>query len=266
MTMNGISGAGNNMQAGRSGMNMQMDSVSKNIQKQIANAQKQLQELSSNEDMTLEEKMKKRQEIQQEITTLNQQLRQHQIEQRKEQQSKGASMNDMLGGTRKAAKAGDKGSGLSQAGMQAMISADASVKQAKVQGSMAAQMEGKAGVLESEIKMDKSRGGNAEKKEEELADLQAKAQTAATAQISSLADASKMMEEASKTDQAAEPSKSKDNKKNQAAKEEERAGKDTESQVNSSIHNETITAEASVAGTVQTVSQQAYYAPIDIRL
>ena len=82
MTIGNVTGTNNNMQAGRSGMNMQTDSVSKNIQNQIANAQKQLKEISSNEDMTMEEKMKKRQEIQQEITTLNQQLRQHQIEKR----------------------------------------------------------------------------------------------------------------------------------------------------------------------------------------
>lgn len=121
MTINGISGA--NTQAAQIGMNQAMDSYSKNIQNQIANAQKQLQELSSNEEMTLEEKMKKRQEIQQQISDLNMQLRQHQIEQRKEQQSKGASMDDMLGGNRTAAKSGNKGSGLSQASMQAMISA-----------------------------------------------------------------------------------------------------------------------------------------------
>ena len=102
MTINGISGA--NTQAAQIGMNQAMDSYSKNIQNQIANAQKQLQELSSNEEMTLEEKMKKRQEIQQQISDLNMQLRQHQIEQRKEQQSKGASMDDMLGGNRTAAK------------------------------------------------------------------------------------------------------------------------------------------------------------------
>ena len=35
--------------------------------------------------MSLEEKIEKRQEIQQESTTLNQQLRQHQIEQREQQ-------------------------------------------------------------------------------------------------------------------------------------------------------------------------------------
>ena len=83
MTVNGISGANNGMQAGSSGRITQMDSVSKNIQNQIANAQKKLQELSSNEELSIEDKMKKRQEIQQEINNLNQQLRQHQMEQRK---------------------------------------------------------------------------------------------------------------------------------------------------------------------------------------
>lgn len=86
MKINGFNGT--NTQTGAMGMAQANDSVSKNIQNQIANAQQKLQDLSSNEELSLEDKMKKRQEIQQEITNLNQQLRQHQIEQRKEQQSK----------------------------------------------------------------------------------------------------------------------------------------------------------------------------------
>ena len=81
MRINGFSGT--NTQTGTMGMTQGNDSVSKNIQNQIANAQQKLQDLSSNEEMSLEDKMKKRQEIQQEINNLNQQLRQHQIEQRK---------------------------------------------------------------------------------------------------------------------------------------------------------------------------------------
>ena len=195
MTVGGIGGANASPQS-MYGMGRQTDSYSRNIQSQIANAQKELQELSSNVDMTLEEKMKKRQEIQQEITNLNQQLRQHQMEQRKEQQSKGMSMDDMLGGSRNTAKAGNKGSGLSHAAMSAMISADSSMKQAKVQGGMAVRMEGSAGVLESEIKMDKSRGTDTKKKEEELANLQTRAEATTAAQISTLADAVKVMKEA----------------------------------------------------------------------
>ena len=189
MKINGFNGT--NTQTGAIGMAQANDSVSKNIQNQIANAQQKLQDLSSNEELSLEDKMKKRQEIQQEITNLNQQLRQHQIEQRKEQQSKKSSMDDMVAGTKNTSA--KKGTGLSQAGMRAMISADSSMKQAKVQGSMATQMEGRAGVLESEIKQDAGKG-NTEKKEEELADLQAKAQSATAAQMSSLSDANKSME------------------------------------------------------------------------
>ncbi len=132
MKINGFSGT--NTQTGTMGMTQGNDSVSKNIQNQIANAQQKLQDLSSNEEMSLEDKMKKRQEIQQEINNLNQQLRQHQIEQRKEQQSKNSSsMDDMVAGTSNTSK--KKDTGLSQASMQAMISADSSMKQAKVQGS-----------------------------------------------------------------------------------------------------------------------------------
>ena len=83
---------------GQMGMNQTTDSYSRNIQNQIANAQKQLQELSSNKDMTLEEKMNKRQEIQQQINDLNVQLRQHQMEQRREKQY---SFDDMIGGNQK---------------------------------------------------------------------------------------------------------------------------------------------------------------------
>ena len=120
MKINGTNGA--NTQMGQIGMNQAADSYSRNIQNQIANAQKQMQELSSNENMTLEEKMKKRQEIQQQIADLNTQLRQHQIEQRKEkQQAKASSMEDKLDGTK--TTAGEKNTGLSQTSITAMLSA-----------------------------------------------------------------------------------------------------------------------------------------------
>ena len=196
MTINGISGG--NTQTAQAGMLQATDSYSRNIQNQIANAQKQLQELSSNEEMTLEEKMKKRQEIQQQISDLNIQLRQHQMEQRKEkQQAKGTSMDDMLGGTN-GGKSGSKSTGLSQAGMTAMISADTSIKQAKVQGSVATSMEGRAGVLESEIK--NNHGSDVTKKKEELADVTQKAQAATASQMNTLAEASKTLEEAAKAE------------------------------------------------------------------
>lgn len=201
-----VGSANETQQAGYFSMNRQTDSVSRNIQKQIANEQKRLQELSSNREMTPEEKMKKRQEIQQEINNLNQQLRQHQIELRRQQQTKDTSADDMLGGSKSAGKAepGSKESGLSQANMQAMISADSSMKQAQVQGSVATKMEGTARVLESEIKMDRSSGAGTEKKEAALAKVKQKAVNASASQMNILADANQTMAEAAKAEQKGE--------------------------------------------------------------
>lgn len=62
------------------------DSVTKNIQKEISEVQRQRQQLSSNGDLPVAEKVKKRQELQQKISGLNRELRQRQAESRKEQQ------------------------------------------------------------------------------------------------------------------------------------------------------------------------------------
>lgn len=199
----------------QAGMNPATDSVSRNIRNQIANAQKKLQELSSNEEMTTEQKMKRRQEIKQEITSLNQQLRQHQIEQRKEKQVKASSAEDLTGGRKTEKTASEeKGLGMSQTSMQALVSADNAMKQAKVQGSTVTKMEGRAGVLESEIKLDAQRGMDTAKKEEELADMQKKAQAATASQIETLTDINKNMQVEAQVDHKNEDDTAKTEEKN----------------------------------------------------
>ena len=274
MKINGLNGA--NAQNG--GMNMMQlnDSVSKNIQNQIANAQKELQELSANKEMSIEEKMKKRQEIQQQITELNQQLRQHQIEQRKEQQAKKSSMEDMLGSSRKTApKAGKQGAGLSQASMKAMISADSAMAQAKVQGSVANKMDGRAGVLEAEIKLDMARGDDVTKKKEELAEVGQKAITAETAQLNTLADANKELEAAAKADQQAEKIEDKDkneDKKNRIFnKKEDKNTLDAEENLSVvtdiKTNNETKNNNAELGKTAEiSVQDTAIYTHMDVYL
>ena len=278
MKINGISGS--NAQMGQMGMNQATDSYSRNIQSQIANAQKQLQELSSNEEMTLEEKMKKRQEIQQQISDLNMQLRQHQAEQRKEkQQAKASSMDDMK------SKAGEKGIGMSQASMTAMISADTSIKQAKVQGSVATSMEGRAGVLESEIK--NNHGADVTKKKEELADVTQKAQAATASQMNTLAETNKAMGEAAVAERG--DNKTSGVKEEKTGQAENIAEKAAESGTNgekaqngvSGTESQTGNAEnvqrddSTQAGNVQpvetavpevTTAQAAVYAHVDVRL
>lgn len=196
MNISGISGG--NIQAGQAGMLKMSDPESRNIQKQIADAQKQLQELSENEDMNIEEKMKKRQEIQKQISELNNQLRQHQLEQRKEQTGKKDSFEDLTGGTNRTGQKGNgsRKSALTQAGMKAIISGDLAAEQAKVQGSVATKMEGRAGVLKAEIKQDTAMGDNTKKKEEELAEAEQIAAQASASQMNTLKEANKDMEEA----------------------------------------------------------------------
>ena len=263
MKINGINGT--NTQAGGINMMQSNDSVSKNLQSQIANAQKQLQEISENKEMSLEEKMKKRQEIQQQIADLNNQLRQHQIEQRKEQREKKASMNDMLGGNqRTVSKAGKQATGLSQASMKAMISADSAMAQAKVQGSVATKMEGRAGVLTAEIKLDQARGNDVEKKKEELAEVEKKAIEAESAQMNTLADANKEIEEAAKADQKTEKGEEeKEDKKDITSIKEDKNVEDTEEYEIADIED---TSETVNSGVEVSTSETVVYTHVDVRL
>ena len=189
---------GVNMQAGQMGLHQEDDMISKNLKKQIDNLQKELQELSANTQLGGEEKMKKRQEIQKQISDLNVQLRQHQIELRKEKQQEKASSDDIFesASMEGKTKASDKGNGMTQASMEAMISADVSMKQAAKQGSVATKMEGRARVLEMEISLDSARGGNVDVKKEELENAKQRAADASAAQISTLGKANKAMKEA----------------------------------------------------------------------
>lgn len=279
MKIDSMNGAGGGVQAGKASMQMQTDPISKNIQNQIANAQKQLQEVSASQEMTPEQKMKKRQEIQQEITSLNQQLRQHQIEQRKEQQSKSkdSSVDDMLGGEQSAGKAAseNQGSGLSQTSMKAMMSADSSIKQAQIQGNVATRFEGRAGVLKAEIKQG---GGNIEAKQAELAQVEQKAVSATASQMNTLADVNQTIEEAAKAEQSS-ANKTDTKAENKADKNDktEQDGKETgkvSGDAADGVDNETVTqpqeisaaSEVSEEGKTSTAVLANINKHIDIRL
>ena len=271
MKINGLNGT--NTQFG--GMNMKAtDSVGKNIQNRIANAQKQLQELSANTEMSIEEKLKKRQEIQQEITDLNNELRQHQIEERmKKQQTKSSSMNDMLGGNRATTpKVGKKSTGITQGSMKAIISADTAMAQARVQGSAVSQMEGKAGVLETEIKLDAARGGNVEAKQKELEEVQQKIATAENAQLDTLSNANKELEAAAKADWQAE--KTEDKKTNKKADKKDTVSEKKEENVVGIEESESFDVDAELETadinttnvSVVSESETVTYSHVDVRL
>ena len=176
--------------------NLQMDSYSKSLQEQINNANEQLQSLGEDKEMSIDEKMKKRQEIQKQITDLQNQLRQHQIEQKKEnRQSKGSSMEDMLGG-KQTAKSSKAAKGISTASMKALISADSAINQVEAGGAVKANLKGEAGILETEIKLDSARGKDVEKKQEQLADIESRNRDIESAQLEVLNRADKELDKA----------------------------------------------------------------------
>nr|MDE7325420.1 FlxA-like family protein [Lachnospiraceae bacterium] len=167
------------------------DSVSKNLRAQIVNAQKQLQELAANKDMEPEEKMERRKEIQQQITDLNAQLRQHEVELRQEKQQQQQAKQSVQSKKQEAEKkaetapGGKQGMGMSQGSMEAMISANRSVGQAKIQGKVASAMKARANVLKSEIEHS-GRGAAVEKKQQDVADIEDQLEKIATEQAQSL--------------------------------------------------------------------------------
>ena len=193
-----VSSVGNTNQEQSLGIsNQTMDSITKSLQKQINDAQQQLRSLSENNTMSSEEKMKKRQEIQKQINDLNNQLRQHQMELKKEEREKKQEENKI--NKQNSSDVPNK-NGMSQSNMESLITADSAMNQAKESGKVVTKLKGKEGVLESEIKLDESRGVNVDAKLAELAKTQQGVYNAQSNQFSSLKDAKDKLEDAEESD------------------------------------------------------------------
>lgn len=89
------------------------------------------------------------------------------------------------------------GAGMQNMPMHSLISASSSIDRIKVQGAVKSQIDGKAGVLRAEIKID-AEHGNVEKKKEELADIEAKAEKVGNMQMNAISDVNKTLRESTK--------------------------------------------------------------------
>ncbi len=185
------------------------DSVIKNIQEEISEAQRQRQEISSREDLPVAEKVKKRQELQQKISGLNRELRQRQTQIRSQQQrealangtkTKAAGRTDVQNGKARSTDsstenvngktAQDSASQLQDFEIPkkewvAVVESDSSREQKRRQEAVIARIEGGIAILKSEIRLDEARGADVEKKQEELKKQNEKLQKASAAQLSS---------------------------------------------------------------------------------
>ncbi|MBE7720703.1 FlxA-like family protein [Lacrimispora indolis] len=168
------------------------DTSLKAIQDQIENVQKQLQVLSGNEKISAEEKMSKQRDLQQQLQDLNKQLAQRKIEIQQERREKAAAKVNSMDEVSQNAENQESGM-METVSMKGLIHADTSMKQVKTVQTVKTGMEGRAGVLEREIKTDRGRGST-EKKEAELAKLNGRINDASSDMMKRAADAETTLE------------------------------------------------------------------------
>ena len=109
----------------------------------------------------------------------------------------------------------------------ALLSANTSRQIAHVQSAVKTRMDGHAGVLDAEIKLDSARGGDVTKKKEELEETQKKAAELAETTINTLTTANEDLKKASKEDlEAQRAEKAAEKKKAEKAAEKKKAEKE----------------------------------------
>ena len=112
---------------------------------------------------------------------------------------------------------------------QSLLSANTSRQIAHVQHAAKKEMDGHAGVLDAEIKLDGARGGDTKKKQEELEETQKKASELTEATVNTLSTANEDLKKAAKEDQEAQRAeKAAEKKKAEKAVEKKKAEKKAE--------------------------------------
>ena len=162
------------------------DSVIKGIQSQIDHVHDQMQSLSADKELTLEEKMERRKELQDELSGLKNQLMQRnmQIQQEKLEKKNREIEKNAADQAAKETKGQDQNAGSGSAAqpsgsldtfeMKGLISADSSMSQAQTAESVRSSLQGQANVLEGEIRLDAARGDSTAAKSGSLAILNSK--------------------------------------------------------------------------------------------
>ncbi len=194
----GISAMGNSAGGQMSGI-QKVDSVSRSIKNKIFDMQRKMQQLSSEEDISEEEKMRERQELQQEIARLNAKLRQQQAEADREKRQE-----ELAKEAQAEAETENRGveyissmdNKSASTDTEEMISARQSARQISDRGKIVAKIEGGIVVLKGEIKQDEIRGEDVEGKKAELAKQEKRAQRAQSPHITVLDETRESMKKA----------------------------------------------------------------------
>ncbi len=186
MSISGVS-ASKNVSAERMIKQEPVDAISKSIENEISDVQRQRQQVSK-QDLSADEKMKKRRELQQEISRLNNQLRQRQAEARREQNKEKVVKERDAEAVRidDEKKAQDAASQRDETrekesktvemqdakreklNAQTVVSAETAVSQSRLQSRVVSGIRNDIKILKGEIRQDKARGENVDDKKEQL--------------------------------------------------------------------------------------------------
>lgn len=175
------------------------DPVIKNAQSQIDELRKQLQQLAENEEMDPKTKTEKKQQIQQQISDLNAQIRQRQAEIRKEKQASKENPQ-RTAAEAKTKEENAKASGFSTASASALISVSNSLDVADSLSSLNTKLKGRARELSAEIEIDKARGADITAKQSELDKVNKGVKNTAVAHARVLGEADDALKSAAESD------------------------------------------------------------------
>lgn len=205
MSISGVS-ASQSVLAQRTVKQEPVDAISKSIENEISDVQRQRQQVSK-QDLSADEKMKKRQELQQEISRLNNQLRQRQAEARKKQNkeevAKERDAENVKADNEKKEQAAvskkdetkEKEAESKTVEMQdakkdkikeqTVVSAEVAVSQSRLQSKVVSGIQNDINILKGEIRQDKARGENVDDKKEQLEKQRNRLRRASSAEFTS---------------------------------------------------------------------------------
>lgn len=148
------------------------DNAIQGIEKQIKNVQERMSKLSENKSLSPEELMDRQKQFKEQLDELNKKLMQVTMEaQQKEREKEEKKIQEKV---KEQVQDEESTNNIVETNL---ISLSSSLKQVSFQNSMSTKMKGEARVLESEIKIDESRGINVKYKKESLSKLNSNIET-----------------------------------------------------------------------------------------
>lgn len=174
----------------------QKDGVSESIQKQIDNLKDQMTSISENKEMSVEQKMEKKKDLQSMIDELTNQLNQRKIEVQKEKlKEKSEATDNSELNRQQTADTNQVASSTDEDALKSLIGAGIAMSRVNKAESVKTSLKGEAGVLFEEIKLDSARGHDTSAKQSRLSKIKGNISGISVNNAARLSDVNKQTDE-----------------------------------------------------------------------